>query len=119
MAQLNLPTKLTARCDWYPVCAGCLLYLRSTYIKLYMDVYLYVEFLFFICKCIIGLEKYILKILILCCFLFYIMSFSYKWVEIHEIMSYGKCSKILNAFPFLFSNQGWLLGLEITKCLSE
>ena len=66
-----------------------------------------------------GLDKYILKILILCCFLFYIMSFSYKWVEIHEIMSYGNCSKILNAFPFLFSNQGWLLGLEITKCLSE
>ena len=34
-------------------------------------------------------------------------------------VDYGKCSKILNTFLFLFSNKTLVLGLEFIKCLSE
>ena len=34
-------------------------------------------------------------------------------------MSYGKCSKILKTFVFLFANKMLVIRLKVTKCLSE
>ena len=43
-----------------------------------------------------------------------------KYAEVIALIYiYGKYSKILNAFLFLFSNKCWLIGLEFTKYLSE
>ena len=36
----------------------------------------------------------------------------------HKVGKYGKCSKISNTFPFLFS-KCQLSELELSKCLSE
>ena len=46
----------------------------------------------------------------------------FSWLKEYDHisnLSYGKCSKVLNTFLFLFSNRFWLSQLKLTKCSSE